>query len=79
MPYAFSPINNDQNQAAELVTLIKQDTLTSLSFQLKIQLSIINDVFECFKHLKNLETLTLSVQTKDGFLKILNQNLNREV
>jgi len=32
MPYAFSPINSDQDQVKDILTLIQKDTLKSLSF-----------------------------------------------
>jgi hypothetical protein len=36
------------------------------------------DVFSQIKSLKTLEKLDLNVTTKDSFIKLLNQNLNKE-
>jgi hypothetical protein len=39
---------------------------------------VLKDVFAAIKTVKNLETLSLTVLTKPNFIKLLNQNLNKE-
>lgn len=78
MPYAFNPINNEQNQAAQILELLKSDRLKAFSFEVKIENELLVEVFQTLKEMKNLTDLQLNISTKDNFIALLNQSLNRE-
>ena len=57
MPYIFSPLSTDQDQAESIVNVVKQDQLQSMSFELKFENETLKEVFGMIKGLKNLEKL----------------------
>jgi hypothetical protein len=57
MPYIFSPLSTDQDQAESIVNMVKQDQLQSMSFELKFENETLKEVFGMIKGLKNLEKL----------------------
>lgn len=78
MPYAFNPINNEDDAARDVLTLIKKDQLNSLSIEVKVQNEIIEEVFKSLSCLKTLEELQMSVTTSKSFIEFLNKGLNRD-
>jgi len=78
MPYAFNPINNDQDQVQDILELLKADQLKAFSFEVKMDHAILPEVFKALKNMKNLTDLQLNISSRDKFIALLNQNLNRE-
>lgn len=78
MPYAFSPLSYDQDQATDILKLIKSDVLKHLSFQVKYESQGLVQSLEAIKSLRNLEKLQINLHVKDSLLKLLNKNLTRE-
>ena len=78
MPYALCPINNDEHTQADLLSLIVEDRLKFLSFDLQTESAFAGQAVSHLQSLKNLERLKITVKVKDGLILLLNQRLNRE-